>query len=110
MGKGSWRRPEDSGAVRRNWPFPPRAGWCVTCGAENRPVGEWGACPNPSCAAFDEVRASVSYDSEASQRRRVDAEWDKLTSERLDGTRPDCIYECGTWEECDGECKAAAAP
>lgn len=30
MGKGSRRRPEDSSAIARNWPFPPREIklWC----------------------------------------------------------------------------------
>lgn len=92
MGKGSTRRPEDTEAVRRNWPFPPK---------EPAREPEWWENQDVHLRAHEELQRRI--------RAERDAERDKLISERLDGTRPDCIYECGTWEECDGECVQGVA-
>lgn len=90
MGKGSVRRPEDTEAVRRNWPFGDpleratepviqtfqpisrdTVGWCVTCGSPNRQAeGSHVACTNTECVAYDAPRASVSYNPLESWRRR----------------------------------------
>lgn len=90
MSKGSTRRPEDTEAVRSNWDrtfgaaparepviqtFQPisrdTVGWCVTCGSPNREAeGDNVACTNTECVAYDEPRASVSYNPLDSWRRR----------------------------------------